>query len=227
MVRYAELNTSALRSVIVALPLLIAIFRKLQALGLLVAELTVSETAAGERTDAIRAVIAHMIPVAGLIALGLYVLLLSSVLLPPINILLLLLVVVGLVTWLLWRSFIRIYARAQVSLEQIFSQPRSSRHEPAPIPLPGVLRDANLEAVSVSTAAPAAGKLIRELRLRTVTGASIVGIERNSTTIINPGPDEEIQAGDQVLLMGNRAQLNAARVLFENPASPTADHAEK
>ena len=35
-----------LGSVIVALPLLIAIFRKLQALGLLVAELTVSETAA-------------------------------------------------------------------------------------------------------------------------------------------------------------------------------------
>src|SRR5213082_3096685 len=82
-----------LGSVIVALPLLIAIFRKLQALGLLVAELTVSETAAGERTDAIRAVIAHLIPVAGLIALGLYVLLLSSVLLPPINVLLLLLVV--------------------------------------------------------------------------------------------------------------------------------------
>src|SRR5207245_9060892 len=116
--------------------------RKLQALGLLVAELTVSETAAGERTDAIRAVIAHLIPVAGLIALGLYVLLLSSVLLPPINVLLLLLVVVGLVTWLLWRSFIRIYARAQVSLEQIFTQTRSHRSHPSPIQMPAVRRDA-------------------------------------------------------------------------------------
>jgi len=216
-----------LAAVITALPVLIAIFRKLQALGLWVAEFTVTEAAAGERTAAIRTVIAHLIQVAGLIALGLYVLALSSVLLPPLKVLLLLLVVVGLVTWLLWRSFIRIYARAQSSLEQIFTQPRSPRHPPAPAALPAILRDANLESVGVSAEAPAAGKLIRELRLRTTTGASIVGIERDGATLLNPGPDEELQAGDQVMLLGSRAQLSAARALFENPASPPADPSEK
>ena len=39
----------------------------------------------------------------------------------------------------------------------------------------------------------------------------VVGIERAGATIINPGPDEEIQAGDQVLLLGSQTQLTAAR----------------
>jgi K+/H+ antiporter YhaU regulatory subunit KhtT len=47
-----------------------------------------------------------------------------------------------------------------------------------------------------------------------VTGASIVGIERNGTSIINPGPDEELQAGDQILLLGNKMQLTTAREFF-------------
>jgi K+/H+ antiporter YhaU regulatory subunit KhtT len=29
--------------------------------------------------------------------------------------------------------------------------------------------------------------------------------------MINPGPDEELQPGDQVLLLGTRAQLDAAK----------------
>ena len=207
-------------AIILALPLLIATFRKLQALGLLVAELKVSRAAAGERTAAIRAVIAHLIPVAGIVALGLYVLALSSTVLPPLKVLVLLLIVVGLITGLLWRSFIKIYARAQVSLEQTFAQPSPPRHEPVPAPLPGILRDADLDTVSVVAGSAAAGKLIRELGLRTATGASIVGIERNGASIINPGPDEELQTGDRVLLLGNRAQLDAARALFENPATP-------
>jgi CPA2 family monovalent cation:H+ antiporter-2 len=189
----------------------------------LVAELNVSPAAAGERTAAIRAVIAHVIPVAGTVALGLYVLALSSAVLPPLKVLLLLLIVVGLVTALLWRSFIKIYARAQVELEQTFARPSPPRHEPAPAPLPAILRDANLDTVSVAADSAAAGKLIRELRLRTATGASIVGIERNGASIINPGPDEELQAGDRVLILGNRAQLDAARALFENPGSQPTD----
>jgi CPA2 family monovalent cation:H+ antiporter-2 len=61
----------------------------------------------------------------------------------------------------------------------------------------------------------AAGQLIREVQLRTRTGASIVGLERNGVAMINPGPDEELQAGDQVLLLGNAAQLAAARAVLE------------
>ena len=93
-----------------------------------------------------------------------------------------------------------------------------SRHR---VKLAAISREADLETVTIAAESPAAGKLIRELQLRSQTGASIVGIERNGASIINPGPDEELLAGDRVLILGNRAQLNAARVLFENPGTST------
>jgi monovalent cation:H+ antiporter-2, CPA2 family len=206
-----------LAAAVVSLPLSIAIFRKLQALGLLVAETRVTYAAAGERTAAIRAVVAQIVPIIGTIALVGYVLVLSSTLLPPFRVWIVLLVLVAAIAWLLWRSFIKIYSKAQVALQETFAQappPRPGR----PGELPSLLREANLETVALAAASPAVGKLIRELQLRTRTGASIVGLERAGAKIINPGPDEELQAGDQVLLLGSRAQLDAAKAAFSKPS---------
>ena len=203
-----------LAAVVFSLPLFIATARKLQALGMILAETKVTEAAAGERTAAFRAVVAQAVPVAGLITLGFYVLALSSALLPALNVLLVLLLLVGLITWLLWRSFIKVYAKAQVALHETFAQQPELAAAHAPAALPSLLREADLETVKISAASPAAGKLIRELELRTRTGASIVGIERGGTNTINPGADDELQAGDQVLLLGTPAQLKAARAVF-------------
>ena len=59
---------------------------------------------------------------------------------------------------------------------------------------------------------------ISELELRTRTGASIVGIERSGGNIINPSADEELQSGDQVLLVGTRDQLDSAKAVFSKHA---------
>jgi CPA2 family monovalent cation:H+ antiporter-2 len=82
-----------------------------------------------------------------------------------------------------------------------------------------LLSEADLETVPITAGSIGAGKLIRELQLRTQTGASVVGIERNGTNVINPGPDEELQAGDQVLILGNSDQLAAAKLLLAKSAS--------
>ena len=74
-----------------------------------------------------------------------------------------------------------------------------------------MLQAAQIEPVKISDDSPARGKLIRELALRTVTGASVVAIERAGETLVNPGPDEEILGGDQILVLGRREQLEAAR----------------
>ena len=88
-----------------------------------------------------------------------------------------------------------------------------------PAQLPGLLREADLETIQIAADSPAVGKLIRELELRTRTGTSIVGIERSQgQRIINPGPDEELQSGDQVLLLGTRTQLDSARSALSKPA---------
>src|SRR6185436_12119644 len=118
-------------------------------------------------------------------------------------VLIVLLAIVGLVTVLLWRSFIKVYSKAQFALQETLAQPPAPRLEPVPAPLPSLLREANLETVTLAAGSPAAGRLIHELQLRTRTGASIVGIERNGASIVNPGPDEELQAGDRILLLGS------------------------
>lgn len=203
-----------LAAAVLSLPMTIATSRKLQALGMLIAELKVKEAAAGERTAAIRAVVAQVIPIAGTIVLGIYIIILSSTLLPTVRVMLVVLVLAGVISWLLRRSFIRAYSKAQVALKETFAQPPAP-HAPAPHASLPMLREADLEVVAIPAESEAAGRLIRELELRTRTGASIVGIERNGANILNPGADEEIQEGDQLLLLGTRAHLDAARALLK------------
>ena len=203
-----------LAAMVASLPLLIATFRKLQALGLLIAETRISPAQAGERTAAVRATVAQVILAAGILALGMFVLALSSTLLPSPEVLLALLALLAFITWRLWRSFIRIYSKAQVALRDTFAQPPPSRPEDARRALPSLLREANLETVPLPAGSPAAGKLVHELQLRTRSGASIVAIERAGGNVINPGADDELQAGDQLLLLGTHAQLDAAKAVL-------------
>jgi len=200
-----------LAAVVFSLPMLIATIKKLQALGLLIAETKVPPSAAGENTAAIRTLVAQVVPITGTVALGVFVFFLSSTFLPTFKVLIILVIVVGLITWLLWHSFIKVYSKAQIALKETLAQPSAPLPQVAPKPLPSLLREADLQTVTINAGSPAAGKLIRELQLRSQTGASIVGIERNNSSIINPGPDEELQTGDRVLLLGNQAQLEAAQ----------------
>jgi CPA2 family monovalent cation:H+ antiporter-2 len=107
-----------------------------------------------------------------------------------------------------------------VALQETLAQSPPPRVEPPPA-LPALLRDADLETLTLAADSPAVGKLIREIELRSQTGASIVGIERAGTSLVNPGPDEELQPGDQILLLGTRSQLDAGRAAL-NPTPQTA-----
>ncbi|MCG3148260.1 MAG: Glutathione-regulated potassium-efflux system protein KefB [Verrucomicrobiae bacterium] len=197
---------------VIALPALIAAVRKLQALAMLL-----SEMAGGARatTTAVRRVVYHTVFLAGTVGIALWVLALSSTLLPRGPASAALLVVLALVAFLLWRYCIQIHARAQAALQETLAE-RPALEEPAAVtPLPSLL-GAQLEAVLIPMGASVAGKLIRELELRTKTGASVVGIERSGHNIINPGPDDELLAGDRVLLLGQQSQLAAARDLLSS-----------
>ena len=165
----------------------------------------------GYRPSCVPGFLSRAIQIAGTVVLGVFMLVLSSALLPPLNVLIVLLALVGLIAWLLWRSFIKVYSKAQVALQETLAQQPLPRHDHVPAALPSLLRESDLETVVITAGSFAAGKLIRELQLRTLTGASIVGVERTGGNLINPGPDEELQPGDQLLLLGNRTQLDAAK----------------
>jgi CPA2 family monovalent cation:H+ antiporter-2 len=201
--------------VICSLPMFIATVKKLQAFGLLLAETRVTQARAGANTAAIQSVVAAFVPAAGSVALGLFVIVLSSTLLPSLNVLLVLLAIAGVLAWLLWRSFNRVYSEAQAALVDTFSQQPPPKHEHASATETSLLAEADLATVTVAPGAAAAGRLIREIGLRTKTGASIVALERPGLKLVNPGPDEEVQAGDKVLLLGTTPQIASAVPLFE------------
>jgi CPA2 family monovalent cation:H+ antiporter-2 len=207
-----------LLAVFVSLPLFIATTRKLGALGMLLAEAKVTQKSAGVRAPMIRAIVAQVVPIGGSAILGLYVVVLSSTLLTSWKALVILLGLAGLLSWVLRRTFIRVYSKAQNALTDTLSQPPAPRETETQPLLPPLLRHANLRTLQLTAASPASGRLIRELRLRTLCGASIVGIDRNGDSVINPGPDEELHAGDQVLLLGSADQLaSAERLLTASP----------
>jgi CPA2 family monovalent cation:H+ antiporter-2 len=207
-----------LAAAVCALPFFVATTKKLHAFGLLLAETRVSEGLAGPHTAAIRSVIAAIVPIAGATALGVFVLILSATLLPSWNVLMVLLALVGFIGWLLSRSFNRVYTSAQAALLETFAE--KPAQPPAKPVESRLLAEADLQTVTVAPKSPAAGRLIRELALRTKTGASIVAVERDGQRQINPGPDEELRAGDRLLLLGHADQLGSARGFFDEALAP-------
>jgi len=215
-------------AMLLSLPLYIATLRKLQALGMLVSEMSVKRAVAGEKTAPIRAAVANTVLVTGIVGLVLLTLVLSSALLPPSNVLIVLTLLVAAVGWVQWRSFVKIYAKAQFDIEEALSEtPAAAQHEVGLTPSLGILKSSQLEAVPIGGSSFVIGKLIREIQLRPRTGASIIGIERNGESIVNPGPDEEIQNGDVVFLFGHPDQLRSARALLtEQPGLDALESAE-
>ncbi|MEO9080392.1 MAG: cation/H(+) antiporter, partial [Rhodanobacter sp.] len=109
-----------------SLPLLIAIYRKAEALGMLLAELGIRERFAGSYTRGIRNVLARVIPMATLLMLGVLVSALGSAILPPRGIAVSL-VVLGLVfAVVLWRGLVQMHARLQAALKETLTKPEPS-----------------------------------------------------------------------------------------------------
>ena len=199
-------------ALVFSLPMLIANFRKLQALGMLISEATIRRESAGQRTQLLRAVVANVCLVAGTAGMILSVLLLSSALLPPLGVMLALAVVLAGVAWLQWRFLVRIYARAQIALKVTFEANELGQAEIEAADLPaGLLEAAHLDSVRLAKGSPVIDQRIGELDLRANTGVSIVGIERDGERIVNPGPEEMLLEGDRLLLLGEDTQLPKAK----------------
>lgn len=65
----------------------------------------------------------------------------------------------------------------------------------------------NIEALAVGAEGPAVGRTIEGLNLRQATGATVLAILRDDNCMANPSGDMALRAGDQLLALGTRAQL--------------------
>lgn len=106
-----------------SLPMLIAVYRKAEALGMLLAELGIRERFAGAYTQAIRNVLARVIPLATLLGLALLVSVLGSTILPPRGVVLSLALLCVVLAVVLWRGLVQMHARLQAALKQTLEKP--------------------------------------------------------------------------------------------------------
>lgn len=106
-----------------SLPMLTAVYRKAEALGMLLAEIGIRERFAGAYTQSMRNVLARIIPLATLLALGLLVSALGSAILPPRAIALSLIVLGVILAVVLWRSLVKMHARLQAALKETLDKP--------------------------------------------------------------------------------------------------------
>jgi monovalent cation:H+ antiporter-2, CPA2 family len=108
-----------------SLPILTAIYRKAEALGMLLAEIGIRERFAGSYTQAIRQVLARVIPLATLLALALLVSVLGSTILPPRGVALSLVLLGAALAVALWRGLVQLHARLQAALKETLDKPGS------------------------------------------------------------------------------------------------------
>jgi CPA2 family monovalent cation:H+ antiporter-2 len=106
-----------------SLPMLIAVYRKAEALGMLLAEIGIRERFAGSYTQTIRNVLARIIPLATLLALALLVSALGTTILPPRGIALSLVILGVVLAVVLWRSLVKLHARLQAALKETLDKP--------------------------------------------------------------------------------------------------------
>lgn len=113
---------------LVSLPMVVAAYRKAEALGMLLAELSIPDRF-GAGTYRIRAVLGRIIPVVVMLILGLLVAALASTILPPREVAaVLILIGIGL-TWLLWRVLVQVHARLQAALRDTLEKPGQGHEE--------------------------------------------------------------------------------------------------
>lgn len=208
-----------LAALLLSLPIVIATLRKLQAFGMMIGEVTISRPSERQRV-VLRTLVANTVLFTGSIMLALMMRLLSSVLLPPGKVLLVLVGIAIILALALKTTFVRLYSRAQGVIQEILSREESAHAVEHRDELPSLLHEAQLLTLRVAPEMTAAGRNIGELRLRTESGASIVVVRHGEETTTNPGPEVTLHPGDEILLLGTPSQLRNARAVLETRADP-------
>ncbi|BCG27894.1 potassium transporter [Pseudomonas tohonis] len=115
-------------ALLLSLPFLIAAYRKLKALSMLLAEMGVTPEKAGRHTARVRKVIAEVIPALSLGVIMLLLMALSASILPTLELLLLIALLAAGVIALMWRWLIRVHSRMQIALLETLEQSRDQGH---------------------------------------------------------------------------------------------------
>ena len=115
-------------ALVLSLPFLIATYRKLQALAMLLAEVSVNPEFAGAYTSGVRRVISEVIPVMAIVGIMLLIFVLSASMLTALNLLMFVLLGAAGLMWLLWSRFVKLHSRLQIALFETLDEAPEETH---------------------------------------------------------------------------------------------------
>src|SRR4029077_904468 len=97
---------------------------------------------------------------------------------------------------------------------QSASPATTAAHAPATL-LPGL---GNATPVAIVAGSPGVGRALKQINLRGLTGATVIAIDRDAADVIYPTGDEELRAGDALILTGTTDAVQAAQELLNASA---------
>jgi CPA2 family monovalent cation:H+ antiporter-2 len=214
-------------TVVLIVPFILGAIRIARALGLALAAEALPGPAGGAReldlAAAPRRALLVTLQIAILLVVGVPVVALTQPFMPGIPAMAILLMGVALLIIPLWRSATNleghVRAGAQVILEALAAQsaaPTASAPQPASL-LPGL---GNATNVPLGPESPAVGRTLKQIDLRGLTGATVIAIDRDGADVIYPTGDEELRAGDALVVTGTAEAVQAAQALLAAPGTP-------
>lgn len=117
-------------SLVLSVPFMVAAYRKLEALSLILAELTVGGPAASQQSFRLRQLLARVLPVLALIAMLMLIAGLSSILLPPLHLLVAVLALALLLALTVWPAVVRWHSQVQIALRDTLADEPNSLTRP-------------------------------------------------------------------------------------------------
>ncbi len=210
---------------LVLLAPLIAIWRNVSALSMIFAE---GATTGARRPKALRPLLERLFRAAALVLLALWLLTVLpsgwSLFGAAGGVLLLLMLVAAV----FWRRFIKLQSKFEIDLlKQLHRASQVTSASAWPDLLPQQTSDWDCEINEVTLPADSAhvGRTLRQLSLRPQYGCSVVGIDRQGYSIVNPSADTVLYPDDKLLLLGGHDELvRASRDLLAiAPAVDTRD----
>lgn len=198
---------------IVTLPFLMALWRKSQAVALILLEALTSGGDDGRPPAEARPGLTRLILSAATGLVAWWYLSLSLPLLPPGLAALAPVAVICIAGIFLWRAANKLYARMQASLRETLE--RADAEPEAGLALVSHMveggEDVKVLTIKLSEKAKGLGASLVELDLRAKTGASILQINRGGHARVSPSAQTRLKSGDEVILVGTPEQIAQAR----------------
>jgi CPA2 family monovalent cation:H+ antiporter-2 len=115
-------------ALLISMPFLIATYRKLKALSMLLAELWIDPSRTGRHTSGAQRAISEVIPVASIVAILLLIARISARVLPPPDYLAGVLAGAAIVAAVLWNPFVRLHSHLQIALFETLKEDKEPHH---------------------------------------------------------------------------------------------------